>query len=443
MPIIKLTAAANTWIAPAGTLQDLWVQGLGGNDSIVTGDGNDRATGDDGNDTLMGGAGNDTLIGGLGSDLLLGGEGNDRLVGGTNVLGGDADGDRLEGGAGNDTLIGGWYGARSDTLLGGDGDDVMYGDLHAVHPLIPDEAQDAFISGGSGYDTLYLAPSAVSTFDNVIEVERIVGANMQLDLSGYWSSDRGPDGQGTAPSDASAAAGVRIDIRDVGGVAGSSTIIGTNYADVMVGDDRESNFFTGGAGNDTLRGGGGEDSLLGGEGNDLLTTTFGLSTLDGGAGNDTLIVTGEGQHRLIGGDGNDVLRANAVVAGTVNFEGGAGNDRMYLGANSSVVNGGDGDDLIVAASHREAFFSAVGGNGNDRFDLRALGTGMGESFMIGDFTAGEDKIDLRGLGLSFNDFVVTDLGALAQVATSSAPDARIIFLNSVEATDVTADMFLV
>ena len=66
-----------------------YLQGLGGNDSIL---------GNSGNDKLDGGTGDDELDGGAGADHLLGGDGNDYL------RDGDAGaGDILDGGAGNDT----------------------------------------------------------------------------------------------------------------------------------------------------------------------------------------------------------------------------------------------------------------------------------------------------------------------------------------------------
>ena len=52
-----------------------------GNDTMDGGDGDDVVFGQMGNDTLLGGKGNDFLAGGTGNDLLDGGEGNDTVVG--------------------------------------------------------------------------------------------------------------------------------------------------------------------------------------------------------------------------------------------------------------------------------------------------------------------------------------------------------------------------
>lgn len=51
--------------------------GLGGEDTIVTGDGDDILDGGSGNDVLEGGEGDDVLNGQTGADTLNGGNGND------------------------------------------------------------------------------------------------------------------------------------------------------------------------------------------------------------------------------------------------------------------------------------------------------------------------------------------------------------------------------
>jgi hypothetical protein len=73
-------------------------------------------------------------------------------------------------------------------------------------------------------------------------------------------------------------------------------------------DFRGSTIVFGGAGTDTLRGGGGPDVLVGGDGNDRLI----------GGGGDDVLIGGRGQNRLIGGNGDDVL-----VAGASRFDGDA------------------------------------------------------------------------------------------------------------------------
>ncbi|HEX3975971.1 MAG TPA: calcium-binding protein [Solirubrobacteraceae bacterium] len=95
-------------------VENLDVQGLGGNDTITAGNGLATLT----SLTIDGGTGDDTLTGGDGDDMLIGGSGNDSVAGGRGadvaLLGSGADSftwnpgegsDTVEGQAGNDTLV--------------------------------------------------------------------------------------------------------------------------------------------------------------------------------------------------------------------------------------------------------------------------------------------------------------------------------------------------
>lgn len=68
----------------------------------------------------------------------------------------------------------------------------------------------------------------------------------------------------------------------------------------------------GGAGGDTLVGGGGPDKLIGGEGNDHLVGRGGDDLIFGGPGNDS-IYGGSGEDSLRGGPGNDILNGGSGV----------------------------------------------------------------------------------------------------------------------------------
>ena len=100
----------------------------------------------------------------------------------------------------------------------------------------------------------------------------------------------------------------------------------------------------GGAGNDTITGGSGNDQLFGGSGNDTLLGKGGNDRLFGGAGNDT----------LTGGAGDDQMFGQA------------GNDRMIWnpGDGSDLMEGGDGVDTA----------EVNGGNGSEVFTITANGS---------------------------------------------------------------------
>jgi hypothetical protein len=72
-------------------------------------------------------------------------------------------------------------------------------------------------------------------------------------------------------------------------------------------------------------------------------------TLTGGGGNDVLLGGKSGDH-LIGGGGNDTLVGHGAHAGEIDLlEGGAGDDRLILGARTVAV-GGEGHDTFVVPS---------------------------------------------------------------------------------------------
>ncbi|WP_421982980.1 cadherin domain-containing protein [Roseibium sp.] len=91
------------------------VDGVGGNDTITTGDHNDRIEGGSvaGNDLITGNGGRDLLFGDGGNDTISGGSGDDIIVGGT----GD---DTLSGGDGSDLFMHG-LGDGNDVIEGGAG----------------------------------------------------------------------------------------------------------------------------------------------------------------------------------------------------------------------------------------------------------------------------------------------------------------------------------
>jgi Ca2+-binding RTX toxin-like protein len=97
----------------AGTVENLEVRGLAGNDTITGQNGIAGST----HLTIEGGAGDDTLRGGDGDDMLIGGSGNDVIDGGRGS-------DTALMGSGNDTFV--WNpGDGSDTVEGQGGNDTL------------------------------------------------------------------------------------------------------------------------------------------------------------------------------------------------------------------------------------------------------------------------------------------------------------------------------
>jgi len=270
------------------------------------------------------------ILGNWKDDILIGTEGDDAIFGrgGNDILQGLGGNDQLDGGEGDDQLDGG---AGADTIDGGEGDDTLLGD--AGDDLILGGAGADQIDGGDGYDTLSYAGSAAGVSINLTPISL----------------------PGAPPEDAQPLPGVGGDAEgDV--VTGIEALIGSDFADVLVGS-ADDNLIEGGMGADSLSGGDGNDTILGGEGDDDIRELNGNDIIDGGAGND-FIFDINGADTIFGGDGNDDISA------------------------------GFGDDIIS------------GGDGADRFlffvpDIAAGETGEGAD-VITDYEVGIDQIWFQG-----------------------------------------------
>jgi hypothetical protein len=189
-------------------------------DNVITGtNGDDTLYGEDGNDTLNGGLGLDTLYGGAGDDVLIAGDSSQGVFAyggdGNDALHGNAGDDNLIGGAGNDYLNGG---LGKDFLSGGPGDDWL------VAGPGPD-----IIDGGSGNDTVDFSGSTEG-----VTVDLRGGLNPIPGLGGYAQGDL---------------------------ISGLENVVGSDFADMLIGDEG-NNCIYGGGGADTMTGGGGSDRFV-------------------------------------------------------------------------------------------------------------------------------------------------------------------------------------
>lgn len=122
------------------------------------------------------------------------------------------------------------------------------------------------------------------------------------------------------------------------------------------------------------------------------TATNGNDTLYGGAGADT-INGGGGDDTIYGGSGGDSVDGNNE------------DDALYGGSGNDTVKGSNGDDIIIGGYGADTL---TGGNGNDTFKyLSTLDTGD----TITDFVSGTDKIDFSALSAGTLGFVAGDSGA--------------------------------
>lgn len=308
---LVLKDASSSFIA---TSQYITVGTLASNDSLVGGDGND---------TLDGGAGADILAGGLGNDLYhiettgktvyeTSGAGNDTVEATFTYTLNSTSHANIE----NLTLLGstsinGTGNALNNRIEGNIGNNILNG-LGGSDTLI----------GGYGTDTASYANSTSAITANLSQTSAHVTATGKADY-----------------------------------LVGIENIYGSAYADNITGD-QNANTFRGGAGNDTLNGGGDDalDTVDYAAATSAVTVNLNVGYLGGTAtsangaeGTDTLDniegVVGSAYADTITDQGYDYYGINNLFnggAGNDTLNGGKGNDTLVGGAGNDQLNGGDG-----------------------------------------------------------------------------------------------------
>ncbi len=126
----------------------LWVDGQGGNDTLIGSNQDDTFIGGSGDDRLYGNGGADSLVGGIGDDRFYGGSGNDIIDGGDGN-------DSLEGQAGDDSLTGGLGVDTFDYTIGAGHDTITDFNVGNTGSLSDgDSGNNDFIDLGGFYDNL-------------------------------------------------------------------------------------------------------------------------------------------------------------------------------------------------------------------------------------------------------------------------------------------------
>lgn len=112
----------------------------------------------------------------------------------------------------------------------------------------------------------------------------------------------------------------------------------------------------GGAGDDTITTGAGDDRIDAGEGNDTVDAGAGRNDVFGNSGND-VIRGGNGANIFYGGDGDDQLTGGT---GSNYLEGGAGADTITGGGRTDMLSGGVGNDRIVVGRNGGSIYAGAG-----------------------------------------------------------------------------------
>jgi Ca2+-binding RTX toxin-like protein len=229
-----------------------------------------------GNDVIYGGDGNDTIIGGIGNDNIYGEAGSDLIFGdlctftnSTSYASSSAPFsldrgaiDTIYGGEGDDIIIGGQGG---DIINGGNGNDDIVGGSTLKTLLDGNDIIDA----GSGDDV-------------VLGDNGIIGRTLSFSTQ-VWSS---------CPSYQTP---MYVQYVDSSNGLSYGPIRTVTQWDMLNGIS---------FGNNTIRGGDGDDGLYGGRGNDIMYGDNGDDQLIGGLGND----------ELHGGSGRDLILGDVAQA---------------------------------------------------------------------------------------------------------------------------------
>lgn len=218
--------------------------------------------------------------------------------------------------------------------------------------------------------------------------------------------------------------------------------------DVLILGETRADDLTGGKGDDTLSGAGGEDTLRGGDGEDSLSGDAGDDLLLGGDENDRLS-GGGGADRLKGGAGDDLL-IGGRAADTLN--GGAGDDDITGGGGRDRLIGRSGDDWLSGGGGADTLRGNVGDDSLDGGFGRDLMSGGGgvDSFLFGDrfgrdritdFDADREVLDFSQHSRvnSFSDLAIAQ-GAAGVVITDGAGGR--ILLSGVDREDIDEADFL-
>ncbi|MBJ2154272.1 peroxidase family protein [Variovorax sp. IB41] len=375
----------------AGTGVVNLLSGGAGNDTL-------SATVDNVRDTLDGGADLDTAnysaytaaltvnLGGAAPIIVTGSGSNaansDVIVGMENFTGGSGN-DTITGSAGANVLNGGLgadtfnytIGGGADTIVGGGGNDVL-NITGAANNDVLDVVYNGAITGFEG-----------GTVTGVESINANLGGN--ADTLSYGDST------------------TAVNVNLLAGTASGFTSI----ASILNA--------TGGAGNDTLTGSAGANTLIGGAGND---------TINGGAGGDI----------LIGGIGADILNS------------GAANDNVqdifrFSATNEfgDVVSNFDANGPTAAGDDRIEFGGALNtawddGNNNDNF-LFGTGNGAGGTVNV---TVGQGNGDIEALlltGAGGEGVTTANLGNAAAVAAAFNSEFAITAANGEDALLVIND----
>ncbi|MFD2366202.1 DUF4214 domain-containing protein [Pseudoduganella sp. GCM10020061] len=223
---------------------------------------------------------------------------------------------------------------------------------------------DVRLWGGAGNDTIRVNRSTAigeAGNDTIVSLDDPAVTGGGIASAAYWNSPAGIV--------ADLAAGtVQDGFGTVDTLQGIRSVMDSGHGDLITGSTRDEQFWLS-AGNDTVIGGGGNDTVFLNMRSSEATTSFHLAT-------GTVTIT---KHTVAGDNGtvtlsgissiqfyNDFSTASlsgTSVAGDIVFAGGKGSDVVFSGAGNDMINGGDSIDTVAYAGNRAGYTVTRGETG--------------------------------------------------------------------------------
>ena len=419
-----------------GTTESVVVNMNGGDDSFsATGDlaalTSFTVDGGDGNDQILGGNGADILLGGNGDDFVDGNQGNDfaRLGAGNDVFQWDpGDGsDVVEGQDGNDTMLfNGSNGAEIFELAANGGRALFTRNLGNIVMDLNDVERIELNALGSA-DTFNIGDvSATDVREVVIDLGAADAATDTINATGRASADTVTIATVGAETQVN---GLPAQLRILGAEAGSDRLAvntgggSDNITATALAATGPRLSIDAGAGNDTINGSQGADTIEAGDGNDTVFGDNGNDTALLGAGNDLFTWDpGDGSDTIEGQEGTD----------TMDFNGAGVGENITISANGQRVNffrdvanitmDMDGVERIVFDALGGADNVAINDLSGTAADEIVVNLGAAQGSTSGDGAA--DSVSVRG-GAAAETIKVANSSAGSVLATGLAADVRI------------------
>jgi len=184
------------------------------------------------------------------------------------------------------------YGSNlNDTLTGNDRDNYLHG--FGGNDVLEGKAGNDTLRGAGGNDLYYFRGTTALGNDSILEDnDADIDSISFVGMGQAVALNIGVTGAQSVNS---------LLTLNLNNLRSIEDIYGTNYADIVSGNDRNNyilgyggnDIIDGKAGNDNVRGAGGDDILSGGDGNDIMDDGLGNDIVNGGAGVDTYIKGGE------------------------------------------------------------------------------------------------------------------------------------------------------